>query len=692
MNKSNLNLDKKIVNRAVEFLKKKDIENLEKTVDELFKNNNQSSITFLFSAALSALKFDFIESSKNFEEAIKISPNFSEAHRQYAELLRVNNKIEKALFHAKKAIELSPQNAAIYDTLGNVLIANGEINEAIEIYEKGLKIFPDLTTTINNLGNAYRRVGRIEESILCFERCIKNNPDQAVYFTNMALSYFDLGNYKQALESVKKANNLVQNNAHVYVVTGHILTKLYKFSDAEKSYKHAIKLNPKYSSAYNGLANVQKLLGKLDECLENIKTVLKYSTLIKEDYSNLLLVENYLFENDYEKSYISAKKYQDLFPNNKEIPKFTNNKNKKRKLKIGFVSADFYEHPVGYFLDNFLSNLRKDSFEIFAYYNHKQFDLQTNLLEKQFDHFAVIKNFSDNEVFNKIRSDKIDILFDLSGHTALNRLGVFQMKAAPIQISWLGYCYTTGLENIDYILCDNIVLPKKHEKWFVEKPIRMSNSYYCFSLPREHPILIKQKINNNNSFHYGCFSNAPKITNEVISLWSKILKETKNSKIILKAKSYSDRQGYQRIIDIFKDNNIDPSRLLFEGNDERENYLKSYNKVDVILDTFHYPGGTTTCEALYMGVPVITMKGDSFLSNNGATILKNSNFNNFIAYTKQEYADIAISLYNKRESLNKESKEKIRKKFMSSSILDGKLFADEFEKKLYKVWGEWCDK
>ena len=273
MNKSNLNLDKKIVNKAVEFLKKKDIENLEKTVDELFKNNNQSSITFLFSAALSALKFDFIESSKNFEEAIKISPNFSEAHRQYAELLRVNNKIEKALFHAKKAIELSPQNAAIYDTFGNVLIANGEINKAIEIYEKGLKIFPDLNTTINNLGNAYRRVGRIEESILCFERCIKNNPDHAVYFTNMALSYFDLGNYKQALESVKKANNLVQNNAHVYVVTGHILTKLYKFSDAEKSYKHAIKLNPKYSSAYNGLANVQKLLGKLDECLENIKTV-----------------------------------------------------------------------------------------------------------------------------------------------------------------------------------------------------------------------------------------------------------------------------------------------------------------------------------------------------------------------------------------------------------------------------------
>ena len=162
--------------------------------------------------------------------------------------------------------------------------------------------------------------------------------------------------------------------------------------------------------------------------------------------------------------------------------------------------------------------------------------------------------------------------------------------------------------------------------------------------------------------------------------------------MILKAKSYSDSQGYQRIIDIFKDNNIESERLLFEGNDERINYLKSYNKIDVILDTFHYPGGTTTCEALYMGVPVITMRGNSFLSNNGITILENSDFNNFIASNQKEYLDIAISLYIDRKNLNKLSKEKIREKFISSKILDGKLFAEEFEKKLYKVWGEWCDK
>ena len=219
----------------------------------------------------------------------------------------------------------------------------------------------------------------------------------------------------------------------------------------------------------------------------------------------------------------------------------------------------------------------------------------------------------------------------------------------------------------------------------------MSNSYYCFSLPKNQLIKIEEKNENIDNFVFGCFSNAPKITEEVINVWSKILKKTENSILILKSKTFSDKQGYKRILNLFEMNNVDKNRIIFEGNSIREDYLKSYNKIDMILDTFPYPGGTTTCESLLMGVPVVSLEGKNFLANNGKTILKNSSLDEFIAKSKKEYIEIANSFCKKENKSNTSTKENIRKRFLDSPILNGKLFAKELEEKLLKVWQVWED-
>ena len=689
---TNEKLQKELVDKALVEIENKNRDQLKLVVEEMLNKFKNSSITYLFKANLHILEKNDEEAISSFEKCLNVAPNYGEAHRQYAEFLRITNNVKDSVIHARKSFELNPNYVAAYDTFGNSLMADNNVKEAITIYKKGLEINPNQVEILNNLGNAHRRNGDLNNSIVCFQKCIKIDPKKAIFYTNLALTLFEAEKYIEALNLASKANDLQRDNPHVYAVSGHILTKLYKFIDAEKSYSHAVKLDNRYSMAYNGLANTQKLLGKLDDCLNSLLKAYEFSNHSELDFSNILMVKNYLLNNSYKNILEEAKSYEKLNFNKKEIQTdFTNSPKKDRKLKIGFISGDFYEHPVGYFIPNTLTNLNKDNFTLYGYYNNQTNDNQTLVVKDSFDVFQNINNLSDKQKFQLIQDDKIDILFDLSGHTARNCLTVFRKRAAPIQISWLGYCFTTGLSSMDYIICDDFVLPEKDEKWFTEKTIRMSNSYYCFSLPKNQLIKIEEKNKNINNFVFGCFSNAPKITEEVINVWSKILKKTENSILILKSKTFSDKQGYKRILNLFEMNNVDKNRIIFEGNSIREDYLKSYNKIDMILDTFPYPGGTTTCESLLMGVPVVSLEGKNFLANNGKTILKNSSLDEFIAKSKKEYIEIANSFCKKENKSNTSTKENIRKRFLDSPILNGKLFAKELEEKLLKVWQVWED-
>ena len=255
----------------------------------------------------------------------------------------------------------------------------------------------------------------------------------------------------------------------------------------------------------------------------------------------------------------------------------------------------------------------------------------------------------------------------------------------PIQISWLGYSGTTGHSNIDFILCDKIALPEKEEKWYTEKPLRMPNSYYCYTQPFEKNIQIKQHEKDYTIF--GCFNNVKKLNEDVLNVWSEILNKTKKSKLILKFHDYEDKDVRKDILNIFCNNNVSKDRIIFLNGSSFNDYIEDFNKIDISLDPFPYPGGTVTCHSLYMGVPVITLKGDDFLSRNTENILINSNLESFISKTKSEYIKNAIFFANDKNRIKKEA---IRNSFLSSPILDGKRFSKDLKIILREKWKEYC--
>jgi len=291
---------------------------------------------------------------------------------------------------------------------------------------------------------------------------------------------------------------------------------------------------------------------------------------------------------------------------------------------------------------------------------------------------------SFEETSMKIKSLNIDILIDLSGHTKNNKLPVFFMRSAPIQISWLGYWATTGLSEIDYIISDPYLTPEKYKKYFSEKVLNLPSTRWCFSQP-EFDVGIKHpKPENRNQYVYGCFSNFSKINSNQIYLWSKILQKTKNSKLVLMTKQFKEEQLTNIVYDNFMKFGIMKERIVLLGPISRKDYLDMYNEVDLILDTFPFSGGTTTMEGLWMGVPTLTLYGETMVSRQGLSILKNLSMNEYIASSESEYISKAINLYKTGKTTVKKRIE-LRKKLCKSNLLNAEKFSDDFDNILRKV-------
>ncbi|MDA8893280.1 hypothetical protein N9I86_06190, partial [Hyphomicrobiales bacterium] len=653
-------------------------------------NFSYGSTTWLFAAIYFNLMNNIREGEDCIKKSLVINPGYGEAHRIYSDILKKKHDKEGCLKHALIAVEINSNNASAYDTLGTAYALINDHKSAEKSYIEAIGINSNSAVIFNNLGNTQRHLGKYNESINSFNLGLKLSPDIIELYNNLALTFFEIDEYEKAYNTLKSAEKKSQfynsrNLVDLYTSYGHINSKLHKNREAIEYYKKALKLNKYFSSANNGLGEVYTNLREFDKAIKSFKNALKNSPYLQGSISNYLLCYNYLMNSSADAKFKKTIEYANL-ENIKKKKIFQNIKNKNKKLKLGFVSGDFYHHPVSYFLINPIRNLDKDKFETFAYSNYSKTDSFTDILKSSFTSWRDIFSLNNTGVLELIEKDGIDILFDLSGYTARNSLKIFKSKASPIQVSWLGYSGTSGIKEIDYILADEISIPKNEEKWFVEKPLRMPNSYYCFSDPfKDHVEITARK---NKTITFGCFNNVKKLNNEVLDLWSEIIYKIPNSIIIFKCKSYIDSDVRKSIRDTFLKKQIEKERIIFLNSSPRKEYLKDYNKIDITLDPFPYPGGTTTCESLYMGVPVIALKGNDFLSRNSENILKNSDLIKYIAKNKKEYIDIAISI---AKNDSHRIKELIRNKFLKSPLMDGTTFSKDLSLILREVWKKYCD-
>ena len=678
------NLD--LINSVVKNLEKKDLSKLQPLIKKMIEEYPNGSTTFLFVGIYFNLIGNTDRARDNILKCLEINPNYGEAHRVYADILRRMKDFDKSLNHALLAVKINQKSAPANDTLGSSYAALNNNTEAENCFKKAILLNPNFAEVYNNLGNTQRHLGKFKESIQSLKKAIELAPQYIEIYSNLALTYFKNRNYEDAIgildESFKRGNLHNKGNlVDVYTNYGHIYSHTHNYKLSKEYYEKAININENFSSANNGLGEVLAAMRKPEEALKSFEKSLVNSPKVHESYSNLLFCKSSLCKLEQKDRYETALKFQEL--EKIEKVKLKINKSTDRKLKLGFISADFFEHPVGYFLANPLKFINDKNFETIAFNNCDHSDAHTKKLKKMFTKWHDIFYLPDEEIVEMITALEIDILIDLSGHTSGNNMRVLRHKPAPIQVTWLGYCSTTGISEMDYIICDNISLPQRDEKWFVEKPLRMERSYYCFSDPVDKEIKIDETISSKDYINFGCFNNVKKLNDEVLNVWSEILRQSSESYLYLKSKYYKDQSIKQDIQDHFSENGVNKERIKFLEQSPREEYLKGYNLIDISLDPFPYPGGTTTCESLYMGTPVISMNGNDFLSRNGENILRNCGLEDFIAKNNNDYIKKAIKL-SKDEDLR--NKHKIREIFLSSPLMDGEGFSRELKSKLRKIW------
>jgi len=441
--------------------------------------------------------------------------------------------------------------------------------------------------------------------------------------------------------------------------------------------KEALQIQNDYSDAYINLASTYKLTGNIKLAIENYQKAIKYNPSSQQAKSNLLLCLNYSLDYSTEEIFQAHKTWGDSFKN-KNINNF---KIKNKKIKIAYISPDFRNHSVSYFFKPILENHNKDLFEIICYSNVSCPDNQTNYLQKLADKWVNIYSMNDDSVINQIKNDNINVLVDLAGHTAGNRLLVFTNRAAPVQISYLGYPNTTGLNTIDYKISDPFSDPisNNSDDFYTEKLIRLNNAFFCYPSPDINIDIAPLPALTNKYITFGAFHDLAKISDSALETWMQILHEIKSSKIILQSRSFDDLNIRNNYIDFFKKNNINENRIQLTGYKPFEQFLKLHENIDIMLDTFPWNGHTTSCHSLWMGISQVTLSGDRQCFRLGKTLLSNLNLENFITYSKNEYIQKAVELANNIQYLNKK-RISLRETILKSNLTNYKTITKEIEK------------
>ena len=599
-----------------------------------------------------------------------------------------SGKLDKAKIKIENYIKKFPKSFVLFNILGAVCAAQDELEVAINHHKKSVEINPDYAEGYNNLGIAFQKLGLFEEAVKNYKKTLKLKPDFSLAYNNLGVVLKSLNKLDEALLTSKKAIELDPKFADAHNNIGAILQDLGNYEEAYKFYKKAIKLKSSYSEAYYNLGILQKKLGKIEECVENFRKAITVNQKNNRAYSNYLFNLNYLtkYDDNYyieeaKKFGLSLKKIDDQLC----IP-YKYNINPK-KLTVGFVSADLKNHPIGYYLIDTLKYLKKKNIKLVAYHNSTETDDLTEKLKRHFDIWYNIEDKNDLKVINLIRENGIHILFDMSGHTKKNRLPIFINKPAPIQVTWIGYNASTGLKEIDYIIGDQYVTPLENKNQFTENILQLPNIWSCLSKP---DFKIKKENSSpalkNGFITFGSFNNLSKINDNLINLWSETLKRVENSKLFLKAKELDNLAVAANIRKKFQENGISIERIIIEGKPKtREEMLKKYNQVDIALDPFPYSGITTSFESAWMGVPLYVLKGNNFYSRTGISINKNLGMEDWIANNKKDYFIKILKLTSDFNKLS-QTREHLINKVNVSTLFDSSLFANNFNKMLWKIW------
>ena len=621
-----------------------------------------------------------------------------DASKKELQRLLQNNRIAEARDVCIKLCAEYPDNVEVWFFAASLHARLGELAKVIKCCKQVISLQPAHEMAHFNLAIAYRSMGDLESAAKAFQATLLLN--SGMHKAQLALGQvmMQLDRRAEAIDIYKDLLSRIDRGSADIVLNANIdlsaaLCEEKRFIDAEKACMEALAIQPASAEVLNNLGNALKGRGRLKRAIMAYRKAVDVQPDFVVAYSNYLFALNYPGNMENSKIFSEHRQWGARYAALPPVKHHSNvDCNSGKVLRVGYVSPDFRWHSVILFIAALIEAHHRNNVEIFCYSDVKAPDSFTDLIRRTSDHWRETGALNDHQLATVTADDKIDILVDITGHTGHNRLLTFARKPAPVQVTWLGYPNTTGLTAIDYRLTDVWADPPgTSDKLHTESLVRLPHGFLCFQPLQGSPPVSELPMRESGNITFGSFNNSAKVNDEVIRLWSRILHSLPGSRLILKSPQLSDEWLKKWYLHAFKRQGIESHRMEIHGRTiTSHDHLSLYQKVDLALDPFPYNGTTTTCEALWMGVPVVVKEGDNHAGRVGVSLLTNVGLTEFIARTNEDYVRICVELAQNQERLSK-LRVGMRERLQESPLLDSDSFATDIENAYRGMWESYCE-
>jgi predicted O-linked N-acetylglucosamine transferase (SPINDLY family) len=621
------------------------------------------------------------------EQALRLQPNYTEAHNNLGLVYHQQNRLDEAQRCYQQALSINPQYAAAHLNLGRIVRQLARPAEAITCFQRALELRPDFGEAQDHLGQVFHSQGRLAEARGCFEKLLRLRPDHAPAYVSLGAVLQEQGRLAEAQGCYEQALRMAPNYPEAHNNLGTCLRKQARVDEAAASYRTALRLRPDYAAACNNFAAALLDLGQVDEAVAHYREALRLTPDFAHAHSGLLFCLSHKVDITPDDLFAEHLRWGEVHGTVRPWTTHDNERRCDRPLRIGYVSPDFFGHPVTRFLEPVLANHDPTAFEVFCYAEVITPDTVTERLRSLVPAWRSTRGLTDLQLAEQIRADHIDILVDLTGHTSKNRLRAFAYKPAPVQVTWIGYPHTTGLRAMDYRLTDAVMDPPGEPKHGTEEQMRLPRGLCCFAAPVQAPDVGPLPALRNGYVTLGSLHKLSKINSAVVEVWCRILQRLPSVRLLVFRDTLVG-DTCTRLARQFAERGIGDDRLELRHEAGARDYLELFADVDLGLDPFPYTGGTISCQSLWMGVPFVTLRGDRPAGRAGAALLTMVGLPDLVAASHEEVVALTVALATDLPRLGA-LRAGLRER-MLRTLCDGAAFTRDLEAAYRQMWHTWC--